>query len=154
GAKGVTTIIGGGADVSYAPKPDATGTDSFQYTISDGHGGTDVATVTVQISAVNDPPVAGDDSKTIAEDSGAAVVSVLGNDSDVDGPSLSVTSKTNPLHGTLTLVSGFLSYTPAANYSGSDSFDYTVSDGALTDTATVSITVTPVNDAPVAVDDS
>ena len=141
-------------DVSYDPNLNATGTDSFTYTISDGHGGTDIGTVTVQISAVNDQPVAGDDSRSVGEDSGAATVSVLGNDSDVEGSALTVTAKTNPAHGTLTLVAGVLTYTPAANYFGPDSFDYTVSDGVLTDTATVSITVTAVNDAPVAGDDA
>ena len=154
GLKGTVTIVNGGADVTYDPNLNATGTDSFTYTISDGNGGTDIGTVTVQISAVNDPPVAGDDSRTIAEDSGAGTVTVLGNDADVDGPALSVTAKTNPAHGTLTLVSGVLTYAPAADYFGPDSFDYTVSDGLLTDTATVSINVTAVNDAPEAGDDA
>ena len=72
GTKGAVTIVSGGTAVSYDPNLNATGSDSFTYTISDGHGGTDTATVTVQISAVNDRPVAGDNSRTVGEDSGAA----------------------------------------------------------------------------------
>ena len=112
------TIVSGGTAVDYDPNLNATGSDSFTYTISDGHGGTDTATVTVQISAVNDRPVAGDDSRTVGEDSGSAAVSVLGNDTDAEGTALTVTAKTDPAHGTLTLVSGVLTYTPAANYFG------------------------------------
>ena len=67
---------------------------------------------------------------------------------------MTVTGKTDPAHGTLTLVSGVLTYTPAANYFGTDGFVYTVSDGLLTDTAAVTITVSSVNDDPDAVDDS
>ena len=138
GTKGTVTIVSGGTAVDYDPNLNATGSDSFTYTISDGHGGTDSATVTVQISAVNDRPVAGDDSRTVGEDSGAATVSVLGNDTDAEGTALTVTGKTDPAHGTLTLASGILTYTPAANYFGADAFTYTISDGNLTDTATVS----------------
>ena len=114
GSKGAVTIVSGGTAVDYDPNLNATGSDSFTYTISDGHGGTDTATVTVQISAVNDRPVAGDDSRTVGEDSGPAAVSVLGNDTDAEGTALTVTAKTDPAHGTLTLVSGVLTYTPAA----------------------------------------
>ena len=103
---------------------------------------TDTATVSITVTAVNDAPVAGDDTRVIAEDSGAGTVSVLGNDTDVDGPSVTVIAKTDPAHGTLTLVCGVLTYTPAANYFGTDGFVYTVSDGLLTDTAAVTLTIT------------
>jgi len=81
---------------------------------------------------------------------------VLANDSDVDGNILSAILVNQPAHGSLTLNSnGSFSYVPAANYNGSDSFTYKANDGlADSGIATVSITITGVNDAPVAVNDS
>src|SRR3954452_11030960 len=81
--------------------------------------------------------------------------SVLRNDVDPESDPLTVTSTTAPAHGTLTMdYTGQFTYTPTANFAGTDSFTYTVSDGkGGTDTATVAINVTPVNDAPVAVAD-
>src|SRR4029077_19301158 len=122
----------------------------------------DTATVSVTVSPVADAPVAHDDTATLAEDSSATTVDVLGNDTDVDNltppanAGLSVASATNGAHGTVAIALDGLSvsYTPAANYNGPDSFTYTVTDGGLTSTATVSITVTAVNDAPVATGDA
>ena len=75
---------------------------------------------------------------------------------DIDGDALTYTITTPLANGTLTPTGtpGHYTYTPNANFTGPDSFTYTVSDGTLTDTGTVSVTVTPVNDAPVAVDDT
>ena len=147
---GTLTLVSG--VLTYTPAANYFGPDSFGYTVSDGVL-TDTAVVSITVTAVNDAPVAGDDTRVIAEDSGSGTVSVLGNDTDVDGPSETVTAKTDPAHGTLTLVSGVLTYTPAADYFGTDGFVYTVSDGLLTDTAAVTITITSVNDGPDAVDD-
>ncbi|MGE2693024.1 Ig-like domain-containing protein, partial [Mycolicibacterium pulveris] len=72
--------------------PDFHGSDSFTYAASDGNGGTATATVYVTVNPVNDAPVAVDDAVTVGEDSGATVVDVLGNDTDVDGDELSVTA--------------------------------------------------------------
>jgi VCBS repeat-containing protein len=143
---------------TYVPKANFVGTDSFNYTISDGKGGTDTATVTITVTAVNKPPDAINDAYTVAEDSVLSVTStssVLKNDVDPNGDPLTVTSKTAPAHGTLTMDSaGQFTYTPTANFNGTDSFNYTVSDGkGGTDTATVTLTVTPVNDAPDAIND-
>ncbi len=139
--------------MSYTPNANYFGTDSFTYTVSDGNGGTATATVNVTVTAVNDNPTAGNDAITVAEDSGATVVNVLANDSfapDV-GETLTVTAVTQPANGTVTLVAGVVSYTPNANYFGTDSFTYTVSDGnGGTATATVNVTVTAVNDNPTA----
>ncbi len=77
-----------------------------------------------------------------------------GTTSTSTDPSLTVTAKTDPSHGTLTLIAGVLTYTPDADFHGTDAFDYTVSDGTSSDTGHVTITVTPVNDPPVAVDDA
>jgi len=81
---------------------------------------------------------------------------VLGNDSDIDSPSLTAVLVAGPSHGTLTLnANGSFTYTPSANYNGSDSFTYKANDGALdSNVATVSFTVTEVNDAPTGVNDS
>ena len=81
---------------------------------------------------------------------------VLGNDTDVDGATLTAVLVTGPSHGTLTLnANGSFTYTPAANYNGADSFTYRANDGPASRTlATVTLTITAVNDAPVAVNDS
>ncbi|HVE63032.1 MAG TPA: Ig-like domain-containing protein, partial [Mycobacteriales bacterium] len=117
-----------------------------------------VGTPDVLAPTGNAPPVAADDAITVAEDSAATVVPVLANDSDPEGAPLTVTSVTQPANGTVTLAGGVVSFTPAAGFSGTTSFDYTVSDGSGTVTATatasVSVTVSPVNDPPVAADDT
>ena len=159
GAHGTVVITGGGTGLTYTPNANHFGSDSFTYTISDGNGGSATATVNVTVTNVNDPPDAVDDSATLAEDSGANTVNVLGNDTFAPdtGETLSIIAKTDGTHGTVAITGGGtgLSYTPAANYFGPDSFTYTISDGnGGTDTASVSVTVTNVNDAPVAVGDS
>ena len=91
----------------------------------------------------------------MAEDSGAsAPITVLANDVDVDGDTLTVTAATSP-NGTVTInANGTLSFTPAANFNGATTISYTISDGnGGSDTATVFVNVTPVNDAPDAIDD-
>ena len=90
-----------------------------------------------------------DDTLTLKEDTSKAVT-VLVNDDDVDGDALKVTTKTNGAHGTVTCTAaGSCTYKPAANYNGSDSFTYTVSDGhGGTDVGTVRVTVQPVADRP------
>src|SRR5207247_1142649 len=80
----------------------------------------------------------------------AAGAGVLGNDTDIDGDTLTAALVTGPAHGTLTLnANGSFTYTPAANFNGSDSFTYRASDAALTSNlATVTVSVAAVNDAP------
>src|SRR5204863_4724 len=134
------------------------GNDSLTYKASDGQAQSGVATVTITVTPVNDAPVAAnDDSYTTPEDTLLTVSApgVLANDSDVDGDALSAVLVSGPAHGTLTLNGdGSFSYTPALNYNGIDSFTYRASDGSLESAdATVTITVTPVNDAPVAAND-
>lgn len=145
------SVTNHGGAITYQPDAGFGGNDVFTYTIGDGNGGTDTATVTVR---VNKPPVANDDSVATAEDR-AATFEVLSNDTDADGDALRVASITQPIHGTATINSdGSIAYDPAPNYSGRDSFTYTVTDGRDTDSASVSITVTAVNDAPAATNDS
>ena len=141
GTKGAVTI-NGGTTVTYSPNANVSGSDSFTYTISDGKGGTDSATVSLTINAVNDAPIANDDSATVALNT-ATVLSVLTNDTDPEGSALSIIAVSTPAHGSVVINgNGTLTYTPATGYSGSDSLTYTASDGSLTDTAVVSISIT------------
>src|SRR5207249_9618365 len=112
-----------------------------------------VATVTIAGAEVNDPPVANNDAATTAEDT-AVTIAVLTNDTDPDGDTLVVSGVGTAAHGTTAInPDKTITYTPAANYNGSDTFSYTIGDGhGGTATATVSLTITAVNDAPVAAD--
>ncbi len=103
----------------------------------------------------NTDPLAVDDTVVLAED-GTIIIDVLANDSDADNDDLTIISFTQPTNGTLVLNSdGTFTYTPFGDYNGPDSFTYTISDGnGGTSTATVNITVTPVNDAPIATDNT
>lgn len=148
------TVAKEGNSLRYAPAANFNGADSFTYEVSDGNGGTDTGTVNVTVLAVNDSPVAGSDSTGVDEDD-AAVIAVLANDTDVDGDALAISSFTQGTRGAVSKDGNSLRYVPAAQYHGSDSFTYVVSDGkGATATATVNITVASVNDAPVAVADS
>ena len=142
--------------LNYTPDANFNGTDTITYTVSDGNGGTDAATVTVTVSAVNDGPVGVDDTASTSEDTTVSNINVLGNDTDIDGDTLSVSGTPTAPNGTVTVnVDGTLNYTPDANFNGTDTITYTVSDGnGGTDTATVTVTVSAVNDGPVGVDDT
>ena len=146
--------------VTYTHDGSETTSDSFTYTVDDNNGATsNTATVTITVTPVNDPPVANDDADTVAE--GASVdIAVVANDTDADGTvdATTVTIDTDVTNGT-TLVNpttGVVTYTHDGSETTSDSFTYTVDDnnGATSNTATVTITVTPVNDPPVANDDA
>ena len=136
----------------YAADLNFFGTDTFIYEVSDGQGGTDTATVTITIVADNDDPVAVDDSASTAEDV-AVSIAVLANDTDVENDLLFVTDVGLAANGTVAFSGGAVIYTPNLNFHGIDTFEYTVSDGEDIDTGLVTVTVTPVNDSPVAVDD-
>src|SRR5215218_8291523 len=87
------------ADVTYAPTADYFGADSFKFRVNDGTVNSTEATVTIDVTAVDDPPTAVNDSATVQEDSGATAINVLANDTDADGGSKTITSKTNGSHG-------------------------------------------------------
>ncbi|MBA3391841.1 MAG: tandem-95 repeat protein [Deltaproteobacteria bacterium] len=152
---GTVSIDANGA-VTFTPTANFSGTGSFVYTVSDGNGGTDTATVTITIGAVGDAPVVGPDSVTTNEDTAIniAAATLLANDSDPDGETLTLTAVSNPTNGTVSLANNIVTFTPAANFNGMASFQYTVSDGSTSSTGLVTVTVTAVNDPPVAVNDT
>jgi large repetitive protein len=123
---------------------------TYAVTVNDGTGSSAPQNVTITINGTNDAPVAVADSYTTAEDTPLLIplAGVLANDADADGDALSAIVVTGPAHGTLALnADGSFSYTPSADYNGVDSFAYKANDGlADSNAATVSITVTPVND--------
>ena len=143
---------------SYVPVANFNGSDSFTYQAFDGAVLGPVTTVQISVGSVNDAPVANDDSVTTNEDTPLSIPApgVFANDFDADGDLLTVTKISNPSHGAVVLNGdGSFTYTPAANFFGTDSFAYQLSDGVLSSAvATVTITVNPVNDVPVASDDS
>jgi VCBS repeat-containing protein len=129
----------------YTPAPDFDGNDSFTYRASDGKLESDTATVTISVTAVNDAPSAAADTYKTSEDSPLQVAApgVLAGDSDRDEDELSALLESEPAHGTLKLqANGSLTYIPAVDFDGNDSFTYRASDGKLeSDTATVTISV-------------
>ncbi|MBG7610658.1 tandem-95 repeat protein, partial [Polaribacter sp. BAL334] len=139
----------------YTPAANFNGTDTFDYTITDSNGDQSTATVTVTVSPVNDLPTAVDDIATVNEDSASNVINVLTNDSfGGDGPNIgaiSIPSATSANGGTVAVntngtpndpTDDTLVYTPAANFNGTDTFDYTITDSnGDQSTATVTVTV-------------
>ena len=159
------------ADGSYTYTPNAaaqelddgeSAQDVFSYTASDGTA-TDTATLTITVNGLNDAPVANDDSASTTEDAGVSG-NVLGNDTDVDGETLTVANPGTYVgtYGTLVLAAdGSYTYTPNAAAQAlddgetvSDAFSYTATDGTASDSATLTVDVTGLNDAPVANDDA
>lgn len=152
------TLTGTPPSVTYTPSLNYNGFDSFSFKVNDGTFDSAPAVVIITVSPVNDAPVAADDAYGTLEDIPLIVAApgVLGNDSDVDLEPLTAVLVTPPARGVLSLnANGSFTYTPAAHSFGADSFTYRASDGLATSTlATVSITVTSVNDPPIAVNDT
>ncbi len=164
-ANGVVAITGGGTGLTYAPSanycnsPPATTADTFTYTLNGDTPATATATVSLTVTCVDDPPVASNDAATVLEQAAATGVDVLANDTDIDGGPKAIQSVTQPANGTVAITGGGsgLTYKPNASYCNDppattpDTFTYTLNGGS---TATVSMTVTCVNQAPVPADDS
>ncbi len=153
-ANGSLTINSDGS-FFYTPNANYTGTDTFTYMVMDDATESNVATVTITITPVNDAPIAVNDAAATLEDA-AVSGNVLTNDTDADaGTTLTATLGASSVNGTVTLTpDGGFTYTPNPNFNGTDSFTYTASDGtAVSNVATVTITVAAVNDAPIAVND-
>lgn len=135
--------------LTYAPDADYAGADTFTYTLNGGA----TATVTVTVTPVDDPPVAVDDSETLAEDAPATALGVLANDTDIDAGPKTLSIASAPAHGEAAVTGGGsgLTYRPDADWCGTDTLAYALNGGS---SATVTVTVTCVNDAPVADDES
>ncbi|MFC1759273.1 Ig-like domain-containing protein, partial [Planctomycetota bacterium] len=153
-------VVNADNTITYTPADGFVGTETFNYTISDGNGGESTATVNVTVNDVvvpptNTAPIATNDSATTDEDN-AITVNVLANDSDADGDVISVLSATAGANGTTAVnADGTITYTPNADFHGTDSFDYTIDDGnGGQATGSVNVTIASVNDAPVATGDT
>ena len=149
-----TVVINADGTVTYTPNANFNGIDTVTYSISDGNGGTDTAMLVITVDPVNDPPIAVDDVATGNEDQ-PLTIPLLGNDTDVDGDDLTVTTATSP-DGTVTInPDGTITFTPNANFNGPTTITYEISDGnGGNSTATVAVNIAPINDGPVAVDDA
>ena len=150
-------LVGSPPNVTYTPAPDFNGQDSFTFKASDGQLDSVPATVTITVRPIDDPPTVpsedpgGAQIVTTEEDTPVAFVVAA---SDVDGDPLFYTLVNSPAHGTLRGTLPAVTYQPGANFAGSDGFVFAVSDGSAEVTGMVRIEVVPVNDAPVAVDQS
>ncbi|MFB5141397.1 tandem-95 repeat protein [Vibrio diabolicus] len=143
-----TVSVNPDGSVTYTPNDNYHGTDSFTYIVTSG-GVSESTTVNVDVTPVNDAPVAKDDTAVTDEDT-SVTIDVLPNDTDIDGDTLSIDSASVPSEqGTVEIVDGKLLFTPAENFHGDAEITYTITDGALTDQATVNVTVNAVNDTPV-----
>ena len=156
-------------NASYTPAADFNGSDAFTFTVSDGKTSSAPATVTVAVTEVNDPPVAGPDSASTAQGQTLTVPATTLLSNDTPGPlneasqSLTVTGVTggSDTHGTVTFANGKVTYVPDAGFSGAASFAYTVCDNGTTNgqpdpkcaVGTVSVTVTPSANRPPVADD-
>ncbi|EPN5195990.1 tandem-95 repeat protein, partial [Vibrio parahaemolyticus] len=147
GPKNGTVIVNNDGTVTYTPDDNYVGEDTFTYIVTSG-GVSESTTVNVDVTPVNDAPVAKDDIATTQEDT-AVTIDVLSNDTDVDGDKLSIQSASVPeAQGKVEIVDGKLVFTPAENFNGDAEIAYIVTDGQLTDEAKVTVTVNPVDDAP------
>jgi VCBS repeat-containing protein len=142
GDHGVLTLNANGT-YTYEADPDAAGVDTFTYSVVDG-GVTRTVTLTITVNPENDAPVADDSSNSGDEDTD--IVGTV-TATDVDGPDVTYSLDTGPSNGSVVVnADGTYTYTPDADFYGTDSFTFTASDGSLSDTGTVTLTVNPVSD--------
>ncbi|MGE0528568.1 MAG: Ig-like domain-containing protein, partial [Bdellovibrionales bacterium] len=138
-----TATINADNTITFTPAKDYNGPASFVYTISDGKL-TANATVNITVNPVNDAPVAANDTFSTTQNVAKTMTTadLLANDKDVDGDTLSVVSVSNPVNGTVSFSNGQIVFTPNTNFTGQGTFKYTIADGKLNSTATVTINVT------------
>ncbi|MBN2593169.1 MAG: tandem-95 repeat protein [Sedimentisphaerales bacterium] len=143
-------LTGTAPSLSYDPERDFNGQDSFTFEVNDGKVDSDAATVSITVTPGNDPPIANDDDASAQEDVPIVTIDVLKNDTDPDNDRLVVVKASQGRNGSVTInTNSTLTYAPAPNFSGKDTFTYTISDGKDgTDTANVNVTINAVNDAP------
>ncbi|MCK6549107.1 tandem-95 repeat protein, partial [Myxococcota bacterium] len=149
-ANGTATVNADGT-ITFVPSPDFVGTVSYTYQVTDADGQSSTATVTVNVTNVDDVPVAFDDAATITED-GSSAIDVLSNDTGLgDGPVLVSVSAPSPDGVAVVNPDGTVTFTPLPDFSGTTTFTYEAvdADGQVT-SGVVTVSVTPVNDDPVA----
>ena len=136
------TLSGDAPNLTYTPAPNYSGPDSFSFKAKYGAATSAEATVSVSVSPMNDSPSATADAVTTLKNS-AVSISVLANDTDVDGDQLVVSAVTQPANGSATITGGgkSVNYKPKPNFVGTDTFTYTVNDGKG-GVATANVTVT------------
>ncbi|EAQ04196.1 cadherin domain/calx-beta domain protein [Pseudooceanicola batsensis HTCC2597] len=148
-----TFVVNADGSFTYTPFAGVSGSETLSYTVSDQTVEVSGSvTFTIDESTANKAPIAVGDSYDVSEDAVSVVLDVLGNDSDPDGDDIFISAFSQGSNGTVALVGDTLVYTPVGNYTGADSFTYTISNGDLTNTATVDITVLAENDLPVFTD--
>ena len=142
--------------VTYTPNENYNGEDSLTFKVNDGTEDSNIATLTITVTAVNDIPFAVEDTLELIEDATLTSIDVIANDTDIDGDTLTLTAVSTDGTGTVAVNADGVSvdYTPAADFNGTETITYTVSDGTDTSEGTLTITVTAVNDIPVAVEDT
>jgi hypothetical protein len=151
GANG--SVSTNGVTVTYTPDANFFGSDSFTYTIDDGHGGNDTAMVSVTVTNANDAPLALGNAYSVNQDTvlDVAAPGLLANDTDIDGDTLSAVLCANAANGTVALsANGSFTYTPNPGFAGSDSFTYRVFDG-LAHSPCVTVTITVLDTQPPAI---
>ena len=140
--------------IIYTPNQNFNGTDTFTYTISDGNGGQITKSITVSVNPINDTPVAITSSATVNEDA-AITIDVLKDSTDIDGDSLTINAITQASNGVVQISNNQIIYTPNQNFNGTDTFTYTISDGNGGQiTKSITVSVNPINDTPVAITSS
>ncbi|MDO9215498.1 MAG: tandem-95 repeat protein, partial [Methylococcales bacterium] len=153
-----TAVLNADGTVTFTPAANFNGAADFSYQANDGTANSNSATVTVNVTAVNDAPVANPNTVAANEDTAITytAIQLLGNDTDVDGNPLTIGSVTNGINGTVVLNGdGSVTFTPAPNFNGVADFSYQATDGnLLSNPATVTVNVAAINDAPIAVADT
>jgi hypothetical protein len=155
-------VLNNNGSFIYTPNLNFYGNDTIKYQLCDIDGECDTAFIYIEINAVNDKPFAVDDTVTTAEDT-PLLIDVAANDLDIDGnfDFTNLTIGSLPFHGITTIdaFTGIITYTPNQNYNGNDTIIYSICDDgtplpSLCDTAFIFLTITSVNDKPIAIDDS
>ena len=140
--------------IIYTPNQNFNGTDTFTYTISDGNGGQITKSITVSVNPINDAPVAITNSATVNEDA-AVTINVLEDATDIDGDSLTIAKITQGNNGVVQISNNQIIYIPNQNFNGTDTFTYIISDGNGGQvTKSITVSVNPINDIPVAITNS
>jgi VCBS repeat-containing protein len=137
------TLSGSGANLTYTPKPDFNGSDSFTFKVNDGAADSAGATISLKIAPVNDAPVANSDSAATRENV-PLIINIAANDTDVDGDTITVSGVSDAIGGSVEMTNGGVKFTPNQNFRGTGGFKYTISDGkGGTAVGSVTVTVNP-----------